>query len=119
METELIEILTLVLFFVGFYGLITSTNIVKSIVFISILETSVVLFFLGIGYHTGIMPPIGADLDPTAVADPLPQALMITAVVIGLTGTAVNIVMFITLFRKYGTASWENLKIKNAEQDLC
>ncbi|MCL2016838.1 MAG: cation:proton antiporter subunit C [Defluviitaleaceae bacterium] len=117
--TEIVEILTLVLFFVGFYGLITTTNIVKSIVFISLIETAVVLFFLGIGYQMGIMPPIGTDLDYANVADPLPQALMITAVVIGLTGTAVNIVMFITIFRKYGTASWENLKNKNSEQGLC
>ena len=117
MDANMVEILTIAVFFIGFYGLITTTNIIKSIVFISIMETAVIMFFLGIGYHSGILPPIGRDLDIYAVSDPLPQAFMITAVVIGLTGTAVNIVMFITLFRKHGTANWD--MVKSGEKDVC
>ena len=117
MENEAIEILTVAMFFIAFYGLITSKNIIKSIVFVGIKETAVIMFFLRIGYQTGVLPPIGTDL-PYYVADPLPQALMITAVVIGLTSTAVNIIMFITLFRQYGTANWDTLKKIDAEKPV-
>ena len=113
------ELLIIVIFFISFYGLITSRNIIKSIVFTVIMETAVIMFFLGIGYRSGLMPPIGIDLDPYTVADPLPQALMITAVIVGICTTAVNIVIFITLFRKYGTASWDTVKTKNTEQEKC
>ncbi|MCL1998492.1 MAG: cation:proton antiporter subunit C [Turicibacter sp.] len=116
MGIETIEILIIAMFFIGFYGVITTTNIVKSIVFIIILETAVIMFFLSIGYHVGILPPIGGEPDIYNMADPLPQALMITAVVIGLTGTAVNIIVFITLFRKHGTANWEVAARKNKEE---
>lgn len=106
MDENIVEIISLAVVFISFYGLITTSNIIKSIVFITLMETAVIMFFLGIGYHSGILAPIGMDLDPVFVADPLPQAFMITAVVIGLCGTAVNIIMFITLYRKYGTANW-------------
>ena len=121
-EAEIVELLTIVIFFISFYGLITSRNIIKSIVFTVMKETSVIMFFLSIGYHSGILPPIGADLIPHLVADPLPQALMITAVVIGVCGTAINIVIFISLYRQHGTASWDSAKAlnnKDTEQDLC
>ena len=111
-----VEFLIVIMFFISFYGLITSKNIIKSIVFVVIMEAAVIMFFLAIGYQSGILPPIGVDMEQYAVADPLPQALMITAVVIGLSSTAVNIVMFITLFRKYGTASWDAAKIKDSEK---
>ena len=112
-ESEIIELLTIAIFFISFYGLITSRNIIKSIVFTVMKETAVIMFFLGIGYHSGILPPIGADLAPHMVADPLPQALMITAVVIGVCSTAINIVVFISLYRQYGTATWDTAKELN------
>ena len=117
MDANIVEILAVAVFFISFYGLITTTNIIKSIVFINVMETAVIMFFLGIGYQAGILPPIGLGLDPAAVADPLPQAFMITAVVIGLCGTAVNIVMFVTAYRKYGTANWH--MAKSMENEIC
>ncbi|MCL2399768.1 MAG: cation:proton antiporter subunit C [Defluviitaleaceae bacterium] len=117
---KIIELLTIAMFFVGFYGLITSKNIIKSIIFVVLIETAVIMFFLGLGYQSGaLLPPIGESFNNDTMAyvsDPLPQALMITAVVIGLSTTAINIVLFITLFRKYQTANWDIIKsIKNLE----
>jgi len=119
LDADIVELLSVAMFFISFYGLITTRNIIKSIIFIVMKETAVIMFFLGIGYQSGVLPPIGAYVDPGLVADPLPQALMITAVVVGLCSTAVNIVMFITLFRQYGTAHWITVKNKNTEQGVC
>jgi len=121
---DIVEVLVIIVFFISFYGLITSHNIVKSIVFAVMKETAVIMFFLGIGYQTGILPPILSPVgeyfsDINNVADPLPQALMITAVVIGVCSTAVNIVVFITLYRDLGTANWDTAKKKNAERNIC
>ena len=45
-------------------------------------------------------PPIGESAAPAA--DPVPQALMITAIVIGAAVTAVGLMMFIALYHRYG-----------------
>jgi len=108
-----VELLTVAMFFIGFFGLITSKNVIKSIVCIVLMETAVIMFFLGLGYRGAVLlPPIGGNLDAAReyVSDPLPQALMITAVVIGLSTTAINIIMFITLFRKHRSSNWDVLK---------
>jgi len=104
MNLSPIEIFALIMFFIGFYGLITSNNVIKSIVFVSILEMAVIIFWVSLGFRVGIVPPVGDFLlttpDIAYIADPLPQALMITAIIIGMSVTAANIVMLITLVRK-------------------
>jgi len=113
-----IEIFSLIMFFIGLYGLIVSKNVIKSIVFISVLEMSVIIFWVGLGFRAGIMPPVQHFLqeDMAYIADPLPQALMITAIIIGMSVTAANIVMLITLVRKVRSTDWDTLKAKSAEE---
>ena len=106
------------MFFVSFYGLISSKNIVKSIVSIGLMEMAVIMFLISIGFKDGMKPPIGKNLDAaaqTGIADPLPQALLLTAIIIGITVTAVNIVFFVSLCRQYKTTDWDIVKKKNTE----
>jgi multicomponent Na+:H+ antiporter subunit C len=69
------------------------------------MSGGVILFFLSINRTAESMPPI-FDGEVVVPADPLPQALVITAIVIGISVTAVALVMFITLYHKYGTTNW-------------
>lgn len=113
-----IEVFALAMFFVGLYGLFVSKNAIKSIVFVGVLEMAVIMFWLGIGFRHGIVPPVQEFLqeDAAYVADPLPQALMITAIIIGMSVTAANIVMLITLVRKLKTTEWDELREGSAGQ---
>jgi multicomponent Na+:H+ antiporter subunit C len=117
-EISIIEILSLVMFFIGFYGLVTSKNAIKSIVFVSILEMAVIIFWVGLGFRIGMVPPVRHFLerDIAYIADPLPQALMLTAIIIGMSVTAANIVMLITLVRKVKSTDWDVLKQKSTEE---
>ena len=108
-----IEISSIIAFFIGFYGLITSRNIIKTIASIVILEMAVVVFFLGIGFANGMQPPIGEVMEN--VADPLPQALVITAIIIGVTVTAVNLTMLISLTHQIKKTDWDSVQKKNME----
>ncbi|MCL2397817.1 MAG: sodium:proton antiporter [Defluviitaleaceae bacterium] len=112
MNFSVIELFALAMFFIGFYGLITSKNVIKSIVFISVVEMAVIIFWVGLGFRAGMVPPIGEFLehDMAYIADPLPQALMITAIIIGMSVTAANIVMLITLVRKVKSTDWDTIK---------
>jgi multicomponent Na+:H+ antiporter subunit C len=101
------------MFFIGFAGLITSKSIVKAIISTIIIEMAVVFFFLSLGFSNNIRPPIGHDL--TNVADPLPQALVLTAIIIGVAVTAVNLTMLIAIYRKLKTTEWDKLEKSSRE----
>ena len=103
------ETVGIILFFIGIWGLVSKKNIMKSIISIGIIETGIILFFLADKSH-GKTPPIGDFSNNISVFDPLPQALMITEVVIGTGITAATLIMFIHLYHKYGTADWNKIK---------
>ena len=92
------------LFFVGLYGVITRRNLVKIAISLSVMEISTFLFFALIGYKEGGVAPIVIPAEPDQVyVDPLPQALVLTAIVIGLATTAMLMAVIIRLYRKYKT----------------
>ncbi len=101
------ETISFVLFFIGVFGLIARRNIVKSIISIGIMQTAVILFFVTINFERGSLPPIGAPGMIERMADPLPHALMITDIVIGVGVTAAALTMFIHMYHKYGTTNWQ------------
>jgi len=112
-----LELFPIALFFVSLFGLITSNNIIKTIVYAGILNAAVITFWIALGSHGGVnvIPPlmkVAGDVSQNPIihmADPVPQSLMITAVVIGFSVTAVNIILLITLYRKYKTTDWRVL----------
>jgi len=117
-----VEIFAVILFFFSYYALVVSRNIIKSIIFMAIMEAAIVVFWLSIGWHPDVVPPIAASMQGVPldnVADPLSQGLMITAIIIGLSVTAVNTVMFLTFFRKYKTADWDLAKKFVYEEDYA
>lgn len=96
--------LCFILFLVGLYGVITRRNLVKIAISLSIMEFSTFLIFALIGYTDGGAAPIVDPADPVKTyVDPLPQALVLTAIVIGLATTAMLMAVIIRLYRKYGT----------------
>ncbi|MDK2866643.1 MAG: multicomponent Na+:H+ antiporter subunit [Clostridiales bacterium] len=109
------ENVSLALFFIGVYGIIARRNILKSIISLSIMQASIILFFLSIRHTDQMVPPIGIGLTGE-VADPLPQALMITAIVIGVSVTALSLTMFTSLYHKYGSTNWKKVKQKRGDQ---
>lgn len=110
---------SLALFMIGIYGLSSRRNIVKTIISLSIIQAAIILFFLSINNPVetagtglnGSIPPIGISLN-VPVADPIPQALMITAIVVGISVTAVSLTMFISIYHKYGSTNWNKVKNK-------
>jgi len=119
MDIHILEIVPILLFFISFFGLISSDNIIKSIVLVMLMQTAVIMFWLGVGARHGNLPPIFEDVnyitDPGAIADPLPQALMLTAIIIGIAVTAIIITLLNALFRKYGTVEWSVMQEETAK----
>ncbi len=101
------EIGAIIIFFIGVYGVVARRNITKTVISIGIMEAAVILFFVAAGGAGSTSAPILGGQD---AADAVPQALMITAIVIGIAVTAVALTMFIYLYHKYGTTNWEKAR---------
>lgn len=107
------ETIGIILFFIGFFGLTSRRNIIKSVISLGIMDVAIILYFIAVTSAQASSPPIG-DIPSELMADPLPQAMMITAIVIGISVTAVNLTLFIALYHRYNTTNWE--KSKNYRQ---
>lgn len=99
------EIVGILLFFIGLYGLMTKKTILKTIMSLSVMEAGVYLFYITINYTKDSVPPIG-DPGASNFADPVPTALMITAIVIGIGVTAIGLTMFMHYKQKHGITHW-------------
>lgn len=93
---------------VGMYGLIFSKSLVKSIIFLNVIQTAVVLLFLLFSKATGSELPIFTEGGGRMI-DPLPQALMITAIVIGAATTSLALMISIKIFHYYGSLQWKDV----------
>jgi multicomponent Na+:H+ antiporter subunit C len=105
-----------VIFAVGLYAIAVKKNLIKAIIGVIILEDAANLFLVLVGYRVPAsgepIPPIiiaragggrpAADLLHRAV-DPLPQALVLASIVIGLAVVALMVVLALRLHQKYGT----------------
>jgi len=106
-----IYLLCLALFCVGLYCILRKRNIIKIIVGIIIAEYAVNLFFILTSYKMdGRAPIFASDQEVLNMVDPLPQALVLTAIVIGLASTALLIAIAMRLYEKYGTFDITKIK---------
>ncbi len=108
----------LLLIIVGMWGFVTRTNLIRMIVSFSLFDTGLHVVLIGIGYIKGGTAPIVdsalavGDAARKAV-DPVPQALVLTAIVIGLAVTLLMLLYAIKLYEKKKTLdinSFEDLK---------
>lgn len=100
--------LALVLFVMGLYCLVAKKNIIKKIIGIVITEYSINLFLILVGYRrAGIAPILLKGISAGEMAergvDPLPQALVLTSIVIGLGVLALMVAICLRLYEKYKT----------------
>ncbi len=97
-------ILCLILFCIGLYCVLRKRNIIKIVIGLGIIEYAVNLFFVLVGYRMhGRAPILAKDQQVLNMVDPIPQALVLTSIVIGLAVTALIVAIAIRLYEKYGT----------------
>jgi len=95
----------LVLLLIGLYAVVTKRNIIRIIIGFSLVEYAVNLFFALVGFKRGGIPPIITDVAQARgdFVDPVPQALVLTAIVIGLATTALMLALAMRIYEKYRT----------------
>ncbi len=92
------------LFVMGLYGIMFKRNIIKIAIAVSVVESSTNLFLIVLGYRTGGSIPVytlAGEFKKMVL--PTPQALTLTAIVIGLATTALLLSLIMLLYRHYKT----------------
>ncbi len=103
----------LALLLVGMWGMLTHKNIIRMIIGFSLMDTGIHMVMVSIGYLSGRTAPI---IDATVnratalqdVVDPVPSALVLTAIVIGLGITAVMLAFAVQIHEKKKSLSIED-----------
>ena len=100
--------LCIVLILIGLYGVVVKKNVVKIVISLAIMEYGVNLLLILIGYRLKGTAPIMAPGTSIAefvagAVDPLPQALVLTSIVISLGVLAMMVAICIRLYERYGT----------------
>ena len=100
-----IYILTLILFFLGMYGMVMCKNYMKKLMAMNIMQVAVIFFFLCFAQKQGGTLPIlqPGIYDPALYINPLPHALMLTAIVVSLGTTGVAIALLMRIKENYGS----------------
>ncbi len=93
-----------VLLMIGLYALISKQNLVKKIMALAIFQSAVFLFFITMSrVDEGTAPIIQAGVANQIFSNPLPQVLILTAIVVGISTTALGLAIVVRLHEEYGT----------------
>ncbi len=106
--------ISIILIGIGIYGLMTQKNLFKHIVSLSIIDTAVNIFIVATGYVSNGKAPIYTralpGFSPNSFVDPLPQALVLTAIVIGVGTLALGASLLVRVKEKHSSINVENMK---------
>lgn len=113
------EAVTMILFGIGFSNLLMQKNLIKKIVGMNIMDTSVYLFLALKGYISGHKAPIVAD-GVQSVAEyinPIPSGLVLTGIVVSVSVTALMMSLTIRLYGKYHTLDLDEISMMSKREE--
>ncbi|GAB4132352.1 MAG: cation:proton antiporter subunit C [Cyanobacteria bacterium J069] len=100
----------------GFFGIVYKQNLVMKIISMDVMSTGVVAYYVLIASRDGLKTPIlseGLDGASVAYADPVPQAVILTAIVIGFSIQALMLVGVMKLARENPTLETREIEKGN------
>ena len=100
-----------VLLMIGFYAVVAKVNLVKKLIGLSIFQAAVFLLYITMGKVTGGTAPILPDDAPAQlVSNPLPQVLILTAIVVGISTTALGLGIVVRIKEEYGSIEEKDIQ---------
>jgi multicomponent Na+:H+ antiporter subunit C len=92
------------LFVVGLWGIVSSRNMVRSVLCLTVVQSSSYLILVGVGYRSGARAPIVADIPVVSrLVDPTVQVLVLTDIVIEATITALLLALVVQGHKRFGS----------------
>ena len=91
----------MLLFTLGLYAVVTKKNLIKIAIGIALMEYSISLLLIMLGYSTGGHTPILQD--GVRYVDPLAQAMVVSIIFVGLANLIFLTSVCVRMYEKYGT----------------
>jgi multicomponent Na+:H+ antiporter subunit C len=92
------------LFVIGLWGIVTSRNLVRSVLCLTVVQSSTYLALIGVGYRSAGKAPIVADIPVVEkLVDPTVQVLVLTDIVIEATITALLLALVVQGHKRFGS----------------
>ena len=102
-----------IIFIWGLYLMVAHHNFIRKLIGMYLVQTSVIFLFVTLGTKIGSTVPILRTTDivinPADYANPLPQMLMLTAIVVGVSTLGVALAMAVGIYREYGTLNEDEI----------
>ncbi|MEO0352825.1 MAG: NADH-quinone oxidoreductase subunit K [Cyanobacteria bacterium P01_A01_bin.15] len=99
----------------GFFGIIFKQNLMMKIIAMDVMSTGVIAYYVLVAARGGfvtpiVVPPVSLEQETTAYADPVPQAVILTAIVIGFSIQALMLVGVMKLARDNPTLETQEIE---------
>jgi multicomponent Na+:H+ antiporter subunit C len=94
--------IVIVLMMTGFYLVIARPNMVKQLIGLSLFQASMFILYISFAYVSGGSAPILVEGEES-YANPLPHVLILTAIVVGISTTAVGLALVVRIHQAFGT----------------
>ncbi|MGF1480533.1 MAG: cation:proton antiporter subunit C [Cyanophyceae cyanobacterium] len=97
----------------GFFGIIFKKNLVMKIVSMDIMSTGVIAYYVLVASREGLFTPIATNTNNVEYSDPVPQAVILTAIVIGFSIQALMLVGVMKLAKDNPTLETSEIEKNN------
>ena len=95
---------------VGLYTVVAKTNLVKKLIGLSIFQSAVFLMYITMDkVEGGTAPIIQKGVEDQVFSNPLPQVLILTAIVVGVSTLALGLAIVVRIFEAYGTTEEDEI----------
>ncbi|MDH7594257.1 MAG: cation:proton antiporter subunit C [Methanomicrobiales archaeon] len=101
--------MAVIIMMIGLYAMIAKSNLVKKIIGLNIFQTAIFLFYISIADVRGGTAPILIEGSNALYVNPVPHVLILTAIVVSVSTTAVALSLVIRIHREYRTVEEEDL----------
>ena len=109
----MLEAFTFATVLCGFFGIILKKNLVMKIISMDVMSTGVIAYYVLIAARNGLFTPIISDTANSAYADPVPQAVILTGIVIGFSIQSLMLVGVMKLARDNPTLETHEIEKNN------
>lgn len=107
----------ILLFIIGMHTMLTHSNLIKKVIAMNIMDTSVFLLFVAIGYtYGGAAPIITEPANEVLYVNPLPGSLMLTGIVVAVSITAYALSLVVKIYRYYGTVDYDEICLIRSQE---
>lgn len=108
--------ITVFLMVAGMYILIARGNLLKKLIGLAILQTSVYLLYIAPGKLIGGTAPIVAE-GFAVYSNPLPHVLILTAIVVGVATLALGLALVVRIREAYGSIEEDEILARDRADD--